>query len=470
MTAPYDAVIIGAGPTGMAAAILLADHHARVLVLDEQAGPGGQIYRGVEEMSLQMPELFAALGPDYAHGDELAARFRNCGAEYQARATVWQVTPATGEAGGGHEVWVSREGRSTAIMARNVLVATGAMERPVPVPGWTLPGAMTAGAVQVLLKSAGVVAEDLVIAGAGPLVYLLAAQCLTAGARLMAVLDTTPHGSLLAALPLLPGALRGKGLSYLAKGVALKAMLRREGVPVYRHVTDIALQGTNEVTDIAFKSGGRPLWLSVGIVALHEGVIPAQQMTRALGCEHDWDEVQRCFRPRVDEFGHSSVDGILVAGDGAGIGGARAAEHAGRIAAAAILHRVGTIDAAARDRLAAPDRRGLAAHLAIRPFLDRLYAPPTPVCRPDDDVIVCRCEEVTAGAIRHAVAHGAQGPNQLKSFLRAGMGPCQGRMCGPIVSELVAAAQGRSIAEVGYYRIRPPLKPVSVAEIAGAGG
>ena len=464
MSAVYDAVIIGAGPAGMAAAITLADHQARVLVLDEQGGPGGQIYRGVEEMSLMMPDLFAALGADYAHGDELAARFRNCGAEYRARAMVWQVVP--GEEA--HEVWLSQSGRSSRVLARSVLVATGAMERPVPVPGWTLPGAMTAGAIQVLLKSAGVVAEDLVIAGAGPLVYLLAAQCLAAGARPMAVLDTTPRGNLAAALPLLPGALRGKGPSYLAKGVSLKLALRREGVPVFGGVTDIELKGTSEVTDIAFKSRGRPLWLSAAVVALHEGVIPAQQMTRALGCAHDWDPVQRCFRPRTDGFGNTSVDGVLVAGDGAGIGGARAAEHAGRIAAAEMLCRAGRIDAAARDRLAAPERRGLAEHRAIRPCLDRLYAPPAWLRDPADEVIVCRCEEVTAGAIRAAARAGAQGPNQAKSFLRTGMGACQGRMCGPVVSEIMAAAHGMDVAEAGYYRIRPPLKPITVGELAAA--
>jgi NADPH-dependent 2,4-dienoyl-CoA reductase/sulfur reductase-like enzyme len=166
-------------------------------------------------------------------------------------------------------------------------------------------------------------------------------------------------------------------------------------------------------------------------------------------------------------WGNTSVAGILVAGDGGGIIGARAAEHAGRIAAAEALRQLGRLDEAARDRLAEPERTGLAAQLAVRPFLDACFAPPPWVLRPADDVMVCRCEAVRAGAVREVVAQGCLGPNQAKSFLRAGMGACQGRMCGPVVSELIAEARGVGLEEVGYYRIRPPLKPVTVGELAG---
>ena len=122
---------------------------------------------------------------------------------------------------------------------------------------------------------------------------------------------------------------------------------------------------------------------------------------------------------------------------------------------------------ARRDALARRDRAGLAAHQAVRPFLDTLFPPPDAVLRPADDVVVCRCEEITAGAVRGAVAQGCLGPNQAKSFLRTGMGPCQGRICGPVVSELIAQARGVPVAEVGYFRIRPPLKPITVGELAG---
>ncbi len=457
MSGVFDAVIIGAGPAGMAAGAVMAERGARVLVLDEQAAPGGQIYRGIEAMPAAR---VAAMGADYAAGAALVARFRASGAEYRPGAMVWQVVP--GEEG--HEVWFSIAGKSRCVVGKSVLVAAGAMERPVPVPGWTLPGVMGAGAVQVLLK-AGIGAERLVIAGAGPLVLLLAAQCLALGVRPLAVLDTTPAGNFAAALPLLPGAVRGRGLGYLWKGLLLQARLRFGGVRVVR-VTDVVLEGAEAVRAVSFRAGGQVQRIEADIVALHEGVIPAQQMTRALGCAHKWDEGQRCFRPVLDGFGNTSVHGVLVAGDGGGIGGARAAAQAGVVAGAEMLRRAGRVDGVGRDAVAGPALRDLAAEVAVRPFLDRLFRP---AGLPGDEVVVCRCEEVTAGDIRAAAAQGAQGPNQAKAFLRTGMGACQGRICGPMVSEIMAGARGVSMDEIGYYRIRAPLKPITVGELAAAG-
>ncbi|GGF04517.1 (2Fe-2S)-binding protein [Aliidongia dinghuensis] len=457
---PWDAIIIGAGPAGLAAATLLAERQARVLLVDEQPAPGGQIYRRIEHVASRRPDLLTVLGADYAHGADLAKRFRASGADYLPESTVWQVTPE-------REVWLSRAGRSARHEAQTIVIATGAMERPVPVPGWTLPGVMTAGAVQILLKSAALKADEpLVLAGSGPLLYLLAEQCLAAGARLAAVLDTTTAENEGAALVHLPAAVLKGGLAYLRKGLKLRAAIRKSGVPWFRHVTKLRIEGTDAVAGVTFESRGRTERLDARLVALHEGVIPAQQMTRSIGLAHEWDAVSHCFRPTVDAWGNSSVDGILVAGDGAGIGGARAAEHAGRLAAAEMLRRLGRIDGAARDRLAQADRRALAAHLAIRPFLDRLYAPRAEILEPADAVTICRCEEITAGAVRAVVAQGCLGPNQAKSFLRCGMGPCQGRLCGPTVTSVIAGALGQSDEEVGYYRIRPPLKPITLGELA----
>jgi len=459
MTA-WDAIVIGAGPAGLAAASLLAEHRARVLLVDEQPAPGGQIYRRIEHVTERRPDLLTLLGADYAHGADLARRFRASGAQYLPQSSVWQVTPE-------REVWLSRPGQSEQHQAKTVLVATGAMERPVPVPGWTLPGVMTAGAVQILLKSAALKADEpLVLAGSGPLLYLLAEQCLAAGARLAAILDTTSARHERAAMALLPSAVLKGGLSYLRKGLKLRAAIRRSGVPWFQRVTRLRIEGTDQVTGVGFESRGRPEHIAARLVALHEGVIPAQQMTRSIGLDHEWDPVVRCFRPTLDAWGNSSIAGILVAGDGAGIGGARAAEHAGAIAGLEILHQLGRIDGATRDRLAAADRRGQAAHLAIRPFLDRLYAPRDGILRPADDVTICRCEEITAGAVRTVAAQGCPGPNQAKSFLRCGMGPCQGRLCGPTVTEVMAEALGLPPEQIGYYRIRPPLKPVTLGELA----
>jgi bacterioferritin-associated ferredoxin len=163
-------------------------------------------------------------------------------------------------------------------------------------------------------------------------------------------------------------------------------------------------------------------------------------------------------------WGRSSHARIAIAGDGAGVGGAAVAALSGRIAALGIAATLGRLTDAARDSAAAPLLAARAKHLAVRPFLDALFAP-LPI-RPEDDTILCRCEEVTAGRVREAVALGCLGANQLKSFTRAGMGPCQGRMCGPSVAAVIASARGVKVQEVEPYRLRFPTKPLTLGELA----
>jgi bacterioferritin-associated ferredoxin len=195
-------------------------------------------------------------------------------------------------------------------------------------------------------------------------------------------------------------------------------------------------------------------------------VVPNINLSNAIGCRHVWDDVQLTWKPETDAWGATSVAGICVAGDGAGIAGAEAAAERGRIAALGVAHRLGKIDASARDRDAAPLRATLARFERGRLFLDTLYRPAKAFRVPQGDTIVCRCEEVTAERIRATVPLGATGPNQMKAFLRSGMGPCQGRLCGLTVAELIADVRGVPIQEVGYYRLRPPVKPIALGELA----
>jgi NADPH-dependent 2,4-dienoyl-CoA reductase/sulfur reductase-like enzyme len=459
----WDLAIVGGGPAGMTAAIEATAAGLRTVVFDEQTAPGGQIYRAIERVAAERPDEFDVLGEDYRVGADLVRTFRECGAEYVPEASVWEVdTDGT--------LGVTDPAGARLVSAGRILIAVGAMERPVPIPGWTLPGVMSAGAAQSLLKASGVRPDvPTVLAGSGPLLYLVAWQLLEAGTPLDAVLQTTPRSNYLRAAPHLLGALRCR--DQLAKGRRwLREMLGR-GAEFVAQVSDLKAEGSDRLKRVAFRVAGKSRSIPAELLLLHEGVVPNHQMAVAAGCDQTWDPVQQCWRTRIDAWGATSVDCIAVAGDCGGIGGATIAEHQGRLAGLDAACRAGVLDVATRDRRGEPSRRAMARLAGLRRFLDTLYAPaPEILVPPDDATVVCRCEEVTAGELRQVVAHGCAGPNQAKAFTRAGMGPCQGRMCGLTTAAVIAAELGIGMQEVGHYTVRPPLKPLTVGQLADLQG
>jgi len=452
----HDVIVIGAGPAGMSAATTAAESGAKVLLLDDQPAPGGQIYRGIENAPKSRTDI---LGEDYLCGQSLAARFRRSGADYQPDTDVWQVTDEG-------EVGYSAEGRATLVRTPWIVIATGAMERPFPVQGWTLPGVMMAGAAQTLLKSSAIAAEGAVFAGCGPLLYLIVHQYLRAGISVAAVIDTTDRANRKRALLHIPAALSRWDL--LAKGRRWMHEIKRSGTPVITGVTDLRICGEDAADGVAYRVG-KGVWQEIASphVFLHQGVVPNVNLSMSVGLTHDWDRRQLCWRPRTDEWGQASVDGIVIAGDGAGIHGALAAQAAGEISALGILCKAGQIAVPMRDQKAQVLRRILAKEQRIRPFLDAWFRPADHFRVPrDDGAIVCRCEELTFKDIVDTIDIGLAGPNQLKSFCRAGMGPCQGRFCGLTVQELIARETAQTAEAVGYYRLRPPIKPLLLEELA----
>jgi len=451
----YDIAVIGAGPAGMAAAMLAAKHGASTLLLDEQARVGGQIYRNISSQTIKDENI---LGPDYYKGQNLTRELAASNVDHISETTVWQVSAE-------REIGISKDGTARLLHADQIIIATGAMERPFPVPGWTLPGVMNAGAAQILLKSSGVVIPDAVFIGTGPLLYLIAYQYLQAGIPVRAILDTTPRGNYFRALPHLPAAF--SNLAGLLKGQGWIRQIRKAGIPFIKGVEDVKLSGENALEMVEYKRKGK--WQQIGTnhALLHQGVVPNTNLAMACGCKHRWNESQLCWHAVTDDWLETDIQGIAIAGDGGSIGGALAAEYSGRIAALGALHRYGAISQEVRDQLAVPLRQALQREMRIRPFLDTLFQPGEQFRIPKEDTtIVCRCEEVTLGTIRQAVNDGCLGPNQLKSFTRCGMGPCQGRSCGLTISEIIAQLCNKPVSDIGAFRLRFPIKPLMLGELA----
>jgi NADPH-dependent 2,4-dienoyl-CoA reductase/sulfur reductase-like enzyme len=425
-----------------------------VAVIDDQPTPGGQVWRNAEAASEAQRAL---LGPQYAAGRALIARFRASGADYRSATEAWRIEP-------GWRVHCRSDAGVATLQAEHLVLACGAQERPVPFPGWTLPGVLTVGAAQTLLKQTGDIPTGAVwIAGSGPLCLLYMKQLLAAGGRINGFLNTAPVVTLPDVAPHLLSALRG--WRDLMRGAGWIAELRRAGIRSVR-VRAVEAVGGDRLQAVRYETAdGRRVEEPASVLLVHEGIIPALHAPMSLGCEIRWNERQACFAPRTDACGATSVDRLYLAGDVAGIEGADAAVLSGAICGQAIAARLNRSppDAIASSTLQA----ARAGRRAVRPLLDTLYRPRHATLAPADSVIVCRCEEVTADRIRAAVVSSGSGAhNAVKAHTRAGMGPCQGRQCALTVAALIAAATAQPMSEIGLPNVRDPLKPITLGEIA----
>jgi len=455
-----EVLVLGAGPAGMKAAIEACKHGVDVMLVDEQPTPGGQIWRAVEQSAQK--NLNEVLGADYCAGLHVAQAFRQSRVNYQPLTQVWQIEAEQD----GWQVYMSHEGRAHTVFAKKIILATGAQERPMPFPGWTLPGVLTVGAAQIALKtSAEIPAEPVWIAGSGPLVLLYIHQLLQAGGEVAGWIDTSPPPKIGHKLPLLFGALGS--WRAIQKGRRWLKAIQAHGVPIYKNTKGFQALGEEKLQQIQIQQAdGRTEIFPASVLLLHDGVIPSIHVTESIGCEHEWCAQQQCFKPKLDDWYQTTLPGVYVAGDGAGILGAEAALVQGQLVGLGVAQKLGHLS----QEQAQPQLQQLEKYLhkerQLRKLLDALYPPRVDYQALADETIVCRCEELTAADIRAVLSLGTPGPNQVKSLTRAGMGPCQGRQCGYTVSGLIAAAQNKTIKEVGFYRVRPPLKPLTLGMLA----
>jgi NADPH-dependent 2,4-dienoyl-CoA reductase/sulfur reductase-like enzyme len=444
-------VVIGAGPAGVRAAQALAEAGLRPVVIDEGRRDGGQIYRRQPESFSRSYETL--YGTEAARAallhrsfDALKSRI-----DYLPETLVWNIAPNT--------VHLLSGTRYRTLAFDALIVCSGATDRLMPVKGWHQAGTYSLGGAQVALKSQGcAIGSRIVMMGSGPLLYLVAAQYVKAGAQVAAVLDTSTFMQRVAALPRLlaiPAALR--------KGIALTRVLADARVPVHRGVEPLEIKGSPQdgvrAVEVALP-GGKRLELACDAVALGYHLRPETQLADLAGCRFLFDDSAQQWLPQIDADGRSSVKGVYLAGDGARVRGADAAERSGRLAALAVLRDHG-LPADGMERLRAELARFTRFAAGLReafPWPAR-FAASLP-----DETIVCRCEAITAGELRCVVhATGAKEANRAKAFSRVGMGRCQGRYCGHAGAEIIAAAACVPLSDVGRLRGQAPVKPLPVA-------
>ncbi|WP_433429687.1 FAD-dependent oxidoreductase [Nonomuraea sp. CA-141351] len=437
----YDLVVIGGGVAGVAGALTAAQAGLRVALVDSATRLGGQYFRHSAD-----PKPAPGLDRFLRQARALDSR-----ADVLLRHQVWSLVR---EPDGDLVVHCTTpERKAVPVRARRVLIATGAHDRPLPFPGWDLPGVLTAGGAQALLKGNGVVAgRRIAVAGTGPFLLPVASGLAGAGARVLGVFEA--NGGLgLARHPLLALGKAGEAAGYAAD-------MARHRVPYRRRQAVVAAHGEREVEAVTVARLDKD-WnvLSTRVVecdtvAVGYGFVPQIELGVQLGCEtrHDVDGSPVLA---VDAGQGTSVPGVWAAGEPTGVGGWRLSEAEGRIAGSAIAADSGASDAAAPGVLLRRRERWRAFGEALQ----RAY----PV-RPGwqgwlrDDTLVCRCEEVPLARVREAQDLGATDARSIKLLARPGMGWCQGRICGYAVSCLAG--------EPPQAPRRPIAQPVTLGALA----
>jgi D-hydroxyproline dehydrogenase subunit alpha len=440
-----DLLVVGAGPAGLSAAIAAAEAGADVIVLDERGATGGQYAKPLADSHVD-----TAPDAQFRLGLELRDRALAAGARIETEATVWGgFAPA--------EIAALVRGRAVTFRPRRLVLAPGAHERPVPMPGWTLPGVMTTGSLQTLVRAQRVCpGERVLIAGSGPLNLQLACELLAGGVKPLAVVETAHRPGLAAWRDAWTMAHTAPGL--VREGIGMLVTLRRAGVPVLWSARVQGLRGEGRVQSAHVVGRARDLVYDVDVVALNLGFQPETGLARALGAKHRVVDVGLGhLATETDADGRTSVPGVFAVGDGASLGGSRVAMTRGRLAGLAAARDLGL---AVSDEPAT--RAASARALAFQDALSRLF-PPTRLLPGTltDATVICRCEEVTAGQLRRELTAGLTSLAALKKATRAGMGRCQGRFCSAVIARLCPDAPD----DFAFAAPRAPLRPVPAASL-----
>jgi len=460
-----ELAIIGAGPGGVAAAIQAAKTGVKVTLLDENESPGGQIYRQLGQ-GFKVTDA-GVFGNDYAKGLELLQQFSSMkdSIQYLNNAVVWGIFK-------NRTIAYARNGRSSTLGFKKLLLATGAYDRPVPFPGWTLPGVFTAGGAQRLVKTDRVLpGQKILLAGSGPLQLVLAHQILKAGGHIEAVLEAGALGK-----NWFQGLLGLWGnWDFLKEGMRYLRTIRKAGVPLLRRHIVLEARGDGQIEEAVIAKvdpqwrpiAGSERTVNVDTLCLGYGLVSSIELSLLAECEHLYDLSLGGYVPIRNGSMETTVPGIYAVGDGAGVAGSKVALEEGIIAGVSIARALEHISAADKTRFLMPSQKRLQKINRFRKVLDKISEPKPGLYElAKDDTIICRCEEITLGKLKESLAQGASRLKDVKRMTRMGMGACEGRMCGPALMAYMRNLKRTPPEALGYLRPRPTIRPIHLGVLA----
>ncbi len=454
-----EIAIVGAGPAGLAAALEAAEIGVEAVVIEEYHTLGGQFYKQVPEgFSLNNPRKE---GRQYADGAEIIRRLQSTGVELMTDTLVWGIF-------GERTLALYRNDRTEFLRPKKLVLAPGAQEVPIAFPGWTLPGVMMGGAAQTLLVTQRILpGRKVVLAGVGPLQLKVASQLVEAGVEVVDVLEASARSPIS-----MENALRSLGhWSKMREGIEYWLKLQRARAPYHERQVPVRALGRDDLEAVVVAEvdedwevvPGTERTLEADCLCLSYGFLPSIQLASLVGCRLLFEERAGGWITWHDVNQQTSIEGVYVAGEVGGIGGADVAEEEGRLAVIAAARSLGRLAACDRQREERRARKRLGSArrfaelagdmMAIKPGLFGIIT---------DDTVICRCEEVTAGQVKKTLFDGDPTPRGVKTRTRAGMGRCQGRMCGFLVRQLLSRETRTPLSEIPLDTLRPPVKPVPV--------
>jgi thioredoxin reductase len=458
-----DVLVIGGGPAGLACASILAESGLSVVLLDERAKLGGQYFKQPSEPFLDIHNL----DHQFRSGRAIIKRTQNSGVQIHNGTAVWGAF-------GFDNIAAANSQQRLIIRAKRLVLSTGAYERALFAPGWTLPGVMTTGAAQTLLRSYNVrPGKKTFIAGNGPLNIQMAAELVRSGGVVAGLSELANPFALKNFVPSL--ALFWYSPSMVFKGIGYFLTLIRAQVPIYFHRVITDFRGDSVVRELSFSKvdgAGYPIAESsrsveIDSVAIGYGFLSSNEIARSLGCKHEFDEKSQSYRVVRDEYGSTSLSQVHVLGDSGAIFGAQVAQAGGVLAASKIVSEMGGKSSRSLTREVRKARFRYRRNLKFQKWLWRVFDAPTITTQvATETTVVCRCLGISREEVEKGFSDDVLSAGALKRITRTGMGMCQGRYCGVFTVNAVQEKMSKTPNEFSGFAPQVPYKPTSIGVIA----